>query len=318
MPKNYDGKRKRFFGDRPLEHTFWDILKWRFLEKRSVWPKEVVPSSNIVQSSYDEASDSLRVTYIGHATLLVQSHALNILTDPHFSKRASPIPWLGPKRVQPPGIPISSLPRIDIIFISHNHYDHLDITSLKQIWKLYHPLIVTPLGNEKIIRKAIPKANIKTLDWHEKTDLSPKISLQLLPSQHWSRRYLWDTNKSLWGAACIFTDRQTFLFVGDTGFDEQLFKDIKETIGRPLDIAALPIGSYDPRWVMSYAHMSPEEAWKAFKILEGKVLIPTHYDVFHLADEPFGEALPRLKAAAMKESSRIRALNPGEYTEFVS
>lgn len=310
---HFDGKHF-FWRAKPYKHNFIDLIKWKVLERRPNWPKHVphIP----VKKPPSKIDDKLRVTYIGHATLLIQSANLNILTDPQFSLRASPFSGFGPKRVQLPGVKISDLPPIDIVFVSHNHYDHLDIDSLRFLWKRDKPLIITPLGNDKIIRQVNPRINLQVMDWEESIPLSDDVICQLLPSQHWSARTIWDKNEALWGSACFKFDQKSVLFLGDTGFDEKLFKKIKKVIDPYPDIVVLPIGSYEPRWFMSYAHMSPEEAWQAFQILEGQYLLPIHYDVFPLGDEPFGEALPRLKNAAGVNLNQILPLKVGENFEF--
>lgn len=304
----HDGK-KFFIPKKPFPHGFKEVLKWRLLNKRPKWPKKIPPLPT--QEIPKKLEENLQVTYIGHATFLIQASKLNILTDPVFSERASPFKWMGPKRVQPPGVPLSKLPKIDMIFVSHNHYDHLDLPSLKKIWKRDKPIIITPLGNEKILRKVNRHIQIQTLDWNEVISLPYEGTLKLLPAQHWSARSLFDRNQALWGSAWITLDKYKILFIGDTGFDPELFKHIKKENGAP-DLVMLPIGSYAPRWLMSYSHMNPEEAWDAFHILKGKYLIPSHYDIFQLGNEPFGEALSLLKKAAGKHWDQVLPLKPGE------
>lgn len=316
LPSDHFDGEKFFFPNKSFNPKFKDILKWRLLGKRSIWPRSVpvVPAPDPIE----RVEDRTRITYIGHATLLIQSSGLNILTDPLFSSRASPFRWLGFKRVQKPGLSLSRLPPIDAIFISHDHYDHLDFQSLKKIWQRDQPIIVTPLGNDKIIRRIHPRIEIRTLDWEESTTLSPTVSLKLLPSQHWSARTLFDRNRALWGAACFYCEQETILFMGDTGFDAELFAELRTKIGKPLDVALLPIGSYEPAWLVSFAHMSPESAWEAFKILQGRYFLPIHYDVLPLGDEPYGEALPRLVKAAGEQSDQVLGLKVGQHIDLVS
>lgn len=310
---HFDGHRF-FLPDAPLQAKLASLLKWRLWGRRSVWPRHI-PLEN-VHTPVKRISDALRVTYIGHATVLLQADNLNILTDPQFSQRASPIRWGGPKRVQSPGVSIGHLPPIDAVFVSHNHYDHLDIPSLQKIWKRDQPLIVTPLGNDTIIKRAIKNARVTTLDWKETITFTNGVTLQLLPCQHWSARSPFDRNRALWGTAMIQFSRQSVLYMADSGFNEKLFKSLRSLMASPPDVAILPIGTYDPRWFMSYAHMCPEEAWETFCLLEASYLIPIHYDIFPLADEPYGEAVDRLKAVASKQSNRVIALPCGQHHDF--
>lgn len=305
MKKHYDGRR--FFNpENAFPHNFVSVLKWRLSRKNHApWPKhkgyQCTPEKRV--------SDALQITYIGHATLLIQSDNLNILTDPMFSKQAGPLSLMGPKRVVPPGVSLRHLPHIDVIFVSHNHYDHLDRPSLRYLIKRDNPRIVTPIGNEKIIKHS---TRIRGLDWGDLLPLNEKCSIQLLPAKHWSARTPFDRNKALWGSAAIYFEHQTVFFVGDSGFDSALYHQIRKMLRHTPDVVILPIGSYAPRWLMEYNHMNPEEAWEAFKILQGKYLIPTHHDVFQLGDEPYGEALERLKKAAGNGWNQTHPLKPGE------
>lgn len=300
-----------YFPKKPFKHNVKEVFKWRLFGKHPIWPRNV-PVVN-AEDPPDRVHGPIRVTYIGHATLLIQSSGLNILIDPHFSKRASPIKWMGFKRVQKPGLTLSKLPPIDYIFVSHDHYDHLDLASIRKIWKKDQPIIITPLGNDKIIKRAHRGMQIETLDWGEQIKLSAHIALKVLPAQHWSARTPFDRNRALWSSACFYINDKTVFFMGDSGFDHQLFVNLKNMIGKKPDIALMPIGSYEPGWLMSYAHMSPEESWTAFNILQGEKFLPIHYDVFPLGDEPYGEALPRLMQAAGEDSAKVVPLNAGEH-----
>ncbi len=311
---HFDGE-SFFFPDKPYHFDIKAVLKWRLFTRRTIWPKHVA-----VKPALDPVSrvhGKIRVTYIGHATLLIQTSGLNILTDPHFSHRAGPLRWIGPKRIQEPGLHLERLPPIDVVFVSHNHYDHLDIPSLRRIWRRDRPLIVTPLGNDTIIRRRIDsKMDIKTLDWGEEMQLGVGATLKLLPCQHWSGRTIRDYNRALWGAAYMCFEEHSVLFVGDTGFSASLFKQMRAMMKRTPDVIALPIGCYEPHSITGYSHMSPEQAWEAFNLLEGEKLLPTHYDVFPLANEPYGEALERLKRAAGLHLRCVLPLRVGEHAEL--
>lgn len=310
---HFDGK-KFFYPGKSFNPNFLKVLKWRLFGRRPKWPEGIAVKSVMLQQNIHP--NSIRTTYIGHASFLIQVQGFNILLDPHFSLRASPLSWLGFKRVQKPGITLTQLPRIDVIFISHNHYDHLDLPSLTKIWKRDNPRIITPLGNDKVIHPRIKKAQIDTLDWGNSLSLSDQCSLTLLPAQHWSARSLFDRNYALWGSACLTMQDKTIFFMGDSGFDPQLLKEIRQKIGVKIDLAILPIGSYAPQWLMSYSHMNPEEAWEAFRILEADWMIPMHYDTFQLGDESYGEALPRLLQKADVQNHKVIALSPGKHFDL--
>ena len=271
-----------------------DVLKWRLLGERPKWPKKQLrPADRVIPA--ERVNGPISVTYIGHASLLIQACGINVLVDPHFS--------------QLPGLSLSDLPPIDLIFVSHNHYDHLDLPSLSQLWKRHRPQLIAPLGNDRTIPKEM---GLQMLDWGQTAVVSEQVSLQLLPCRHWSARTPFDRNRALWGAASLRFGDKLVLFVGDSAFDLQLFEEMRVMIGSPPDLVILPIGAYEPRWFLSEVHMNPEEAWQAFQILGGKQLVPTHYDVFPLADEPFGEAIARLEAAAGPEWNRVLSLAVGQ------
>jgi L-ascorbate metabolism protein UlaG (beta-lactamase superfamily) len=256
-------------------------------------------------------NSTLRLTFVGHATFLIETEGVAILTDPIWSDRASPFSWIGPKRYSPPGVDFSELPRIASILITHNHYDHLDIPTLISLVERDNPLIITFLGNDSIIHQAIPSARVVALDWGEKYSLSPAVSIHGEPSLHWSARGLLDRNKALWGAFVMRTPHGNAYFVGDSAFGSgELYQKIRETYG-PLRVAILPIGAYAPRWFMAGVHMSPDEASQAFRLLGSPTTYASHFDTFPLADEEASEA-PRLLKESLKEGEKFEVLTPGE------
>lgn len=261
-----------------------DVLKWRFAGTRADWPESVEndprPPLGIPQRG------EVTVTYIGHATFLIQAEGLNVLTDPVFSERASPFASVGPKRVRKPFIPLESLPKIDVVFVSHNHYDHLDQPSLSWLSRNHAPQFITPLGNPRLIKPCTDGCRVTALDWHESAPLAGGGSLTIIPVQHWSRRGINDINRDLWGGAIIQAGGQKIFFPADTGFDEGLFKDLHKRYGSP-DLALLPIGAYEPRWFMNYSHMNPDEAVQTHKILSPKKSMGYHFETFQLTDEAF-------------------------------
>lgn len=278
---------------------FLDILKWRLRGKRADWP-DFVPIKQGTKP--DTHSSAMKVTYIGHASFLVQVGGINILLDPVFSERASPFGFMGPKRVTNPAFPLESLPDIHAVFISHNHYDHMDMASLSWLANNKKPHFYTPLGNPRLIKLVTGKHPLSTLDWHDRVEIGAGVSLTLTPSQHWSRRSLSDTNRDLWGGCLLQNESQTLYFAGDTGFHHHLFEDFYKRYGAP-DLALLPIGAYEPRWFMAYSHMNPEDALKAHHIIKAKKSIGYHFEVFQLTDEAF-EA-PRQKTLRLLQAYKI-------------
>jgi L-ascorbate metabolism protein UlaG (beta-lactamase superfamily) len=246
------------------------------------------------------ATNHFAVTWIGHATALVQIGAVNVLTDPHFSERASPVQWMGPRRWQPPGIALAELPRIDVVLISHNHYDHLDEASVRALNAQPGgpPLFVVPLGVERWLA-GVGITNVRALDWWDKTEAAG-VTIHMTPVQHWSRRTLADTNATLWGGYVVEgraegRQRRVF-FAGDTGYSAQHFKDVGARFG-PLDLALLPIGAYEPRWFMRTQHVDPEEAVQIHKDLRAHRSIGIHWGTFQLTDEPLDAPVRDLAAA---------------------
>ena len=239
------------------------------------------------------------LTWIGHCTLLLQIAGLNILTDPVFSQRASPFTFLGPERGTPPGLKIEELPPIDIILISHNHYDHLDSWSIKQLL-LHSPQaqVMVPLKLKNWF-KGMSFANVYEHDWWEERQID-KVLITAVPSQHWSNRGF-DRNETLWCAWTIHTDNFSFIFIGDTGYSDD-FKDIHSRLGS-FDLAAIPIGAYNPRWFMKNHHQNPEEAVQCMLDLGAKKAVATHWGTFLLTLEPMEEP-PQLLSKALVEKGK--------------
>lgn len=280
----------------------WDVLKWRMEGNRADWPESV---KNDPRPPIDPEPAGWKVTFIGHASLLVQMNSHNILIDPVFSERMSPFSHIGPKRVRPPFLPLEALPDIHTVFVSHNHYDHLDLPSLAWLAANRKPHIITPLGNPRIIKGCVNGCTITALDWHEAAPLAGGLSLTVTPAQHWSRRGFNDINRDLWGG-CMLKDKtsgKSFYYSGDSGFYAGLFEDIRTRHGAP-DIACLPIGAYAPRWFMQYSHMNPEEAVRAFRLLGAKRGMGFHFETVQLTDEPYGEPRAKTMEALRKENIR--------------
>jgi len=204
------------------------------------------------------------ITWIGHATLLVQLDGLNILTDPHWSNRASPVSFAGPKRLVPPGLPFELLPRIHVVLISHDHYDHLDLSTVLRLAQTHAPRFVVPLGMQRwFTDRGI--GHVEEYDWWDSEKIDGAV-LTCVPVQHFSGRTLWDQNRRLWCGWSIQGRQQQCFFAGDTGYHRGLFAEIAERLG-PIDLAAVPIGAYLPPAIMQYVHSTPEQAVQIFSDL---------------------------------------------------
>jgi len=235
------------------------------------------------------------VTWIGHATALVQLGGMNFLTDPHFSERASPVQFIGPKRWQPPGIALTELPHIDVVLMSHNHYDHLDAGSVARLQRQRAgaPLFLVPLGLDRWMDGAGVKA-VRKMDWWDAIAVGD-ARITFVPAQHWSRRTLADTNTTLWGGFVISAAGRSVYFAGDTGYGPD-FKEIGARFGG-FDLSLLPIGAYEPRWFMKSAHVNPEEAVRIHRDVRSRRTVAIHWGTFPLTDEPLDQPLTELAVA---------------------
>lgn len=256
------------------------------------------------------------VTWIGHATLLVQMGGVTFLTDPTWSDRPSPVPLIGPKRFIKPGLAMADLPPIDFVLISHNHYDHLDLPTLRALSRRSSKTqFFVPVGNGELLRQqGIEQVN--ELNWGEQIKFAD-IGIYCLPSQHWSKRSLADDNKALWSSWAVISANRRFYFAGDTGYFSG-FKDIGSRLG-PFDLAALPIGAYQPSAMMRDTHMNPEQAITAAVDLTTRRAVAIHFGTFDLSDEPLAEPPMRFAAAARSstlDEADAWVLQIGETREF--
>jgi L-ascorbate metabolism protein UlaG (beta-lactamase superfamily) len=270
-----------------------DLWRWQRMRKRVAWPKTVVDPP--AQPPPDHVAEGeAACTFIGQATYLVKLAGLTLLTDPIFSERASPFRFAGPKRVRPPGLSLDRLPPIDVILLSHNHYDHMDLASLKALHARFRPTIVTGLGNGAYLAtKGIPGAI--ELDWWETCAPRPGLAVRYVPAQHWSSRTLRDRRRMLWGGHVVEASGVRLYFAGDTGFFPG-FAAIRARCGAP-DVALLPIGAYEPRWFMKTQHMNPAEAVEAHRILGAGLSLAMHWGTFQLTDEGIEEPITAFDAA---------------------
>ncbi len=308
---HFDGVR--FFSPvQPQDKGLKELLRWQFGGGRKAWPER--DPSPFRDRPPAEVRD-LRVTLIGHASFLIQVAGLNILADPVFAERASPLSFSGPKRVNAPGIAFEDLPPVHAVLITHNHYDHLDLGALRMIWQQHRPRFVAPLGNDAIIRAGHPEISVETRDWGGSVDLGNGVAAHLEPAYHWSARGLNDRRMALWCAYVLTTPAGVIYHVGDTGFgDGAIFRAVRERFGRPR-LAHLPIGAYEPRWFMRPQHMNPEDAVEAFRLVGAEQALGHHWGTFRLTNEGIKEPVADL-GRALREAGipeeRFRPLRPGE------
>jgi len=278
------------------------------LEPRTPWPRRVDEPAR-QPAPRDDASAV--VTFIGHATFLIQTAAGNILTDPMYSNRAGPWNLAGPRRVRAPAVAFDDLPDISVVLLSHNHYDHCDLRTLRRLARRFDPLVLTPLGNAALVRSA-GICRVEELDWWQEARTSP-LPVTLTPARHFSARGLRDRNRALWGGFSITAGTRRLYFAGNTAY-APFFTDIRQRLG-PVDLALLPIGAYEPRWFMRSVHMNPEEAVQAHLELEAAESIGMHFGTFQLTTEGIDEpvrALDVARRARAVPSARFRAMGGGE------
>ena len=295
-----------------------DLFAW-FVDRqwrgtKSKWPKWA-PSPYADRPPERVEGAAWRISYVGHASWLIQTAGLNLLLDPVWSERASPFRLVGPKRVNDPGIAFTDLPPIDVVLVSHGHYDHLDVATLSRLAAAHHARVITPLGNDTIMRNHDPAIAAQAYDWDDRVEIGAGMAVTLVPTSHWSARNLSDRNMSLWASFVIETPGGRLYFVGDSGYgDGRYFRRARERHGR-LRLAILPIGAYEPRWFMHDQHMNPAEAVQALGDCGAEMALAHHYGTFQLTDEAIDAPLlalaDALKAAGILPE-RFRALRPGE------
>ena len=277
--------------------NFKDFWKWR---KESNKPESIEFPLAKNNPKYLKSNKYERtITWVGHSTFLIQIDGINILTDPHFTKRASPLSFIGPSRTTPPGLKIDDLPFINLVLISHNHYDHLDAKTIKQLLRkqnINQPIFFVPLK----LKESISKLGASNVIEHEWWQMSKYKTLEIysVPVQHWSKRTFNDTNKTLWCGWVVKMSSFKYFFVGDTGYSKD-FQDIQKMFGE-FDLCTIPIGAYAPRWFMKDSHCNVEEAIQIHRDVNSKKSIAMHWGTFQLTDEPMDEPIKLLKKLSKK------------------
>ncbi|HEV7408641.1 MAG TPA: MBL fold metallo-hydrolase [Bradyrhizobium sp.] len=316
---HFDG-RHFFDSDGSPPKSLGEVLRWQFGpdRRRQPWP-EWAPSSYADTPPPRVTGDKVRLSFVGHASWLIQTSGLNILIDPVWSDRASPFSFAGPKRHNAPGIAFDALPPIDIALVSHGHYDHLDVATLSRLNEKFSPRVITPLGNDATMRSADSAIRAEAFDWHNRIQLGSGVAVTLVPTRHWSARGLFDRNKALWASFVLETPAGKLYIVCDSGYgDGKHFRRVAEAHG-PLRLAILPIGAYEPRWFMRDQHMNPADAVKALADCRATQALAHHHGTFQLTDEAIDApitALGEALEAANIPRERFVALKPGQVVEI--
>jgi L-ascorbate metabolism protein UlaG (beta-lactamase superfamily) len=267
---------------------FSDFLSWRFNreEPKTDWVYREVQKIDRLPAPKDKTS----VTFINHSSTVIQMHGVTVVTDPIWSERASPVSFAGPKRYHAPPISLEGLGWVDVVIISHNHYDHLDLPTLIELERLYSPLFLVPLGNGSLLQgEGIVR--VQELDWWQ-TQVYKNVEITLTPAQHWSKRSLWNDNQMLWGSYFIQAGEDSVYFAGDTGYSDH-FEKIHKQFGAPM-LALLPIGAYQPEWFMQDNHIGPSMLPQIKDDLKAKKVMTIHFGTFALGDDGQDEPVEEL------------------------
>ncbi|MDQ1266951.1 MAG: Lactamase protein [Bacteroidota bacterium] len=278
---NFDGVQFHNTDSSESRNSFLNFLWWRLTRQPGYWldwhdnPIFPPPSERVGISE-------IKAAFIGHATVLLQCDSLNILTDPVFSDNIGPFILFNQKRKMPPGIRFENLPPIDIVLVSHNHFDHLDLPSLQRLQDRYHPLILVPLGSRQFLEEN-GITNVREFDWWNDTIIANHLKITFVPSRHFSRRGLCDGDNTLWGGYVIEADLGNIYFAGDTGFGSH-FAEIVKKFGS-FSLSLLPIAPIEPRWFMKDIHLDPAEAVEAHILLHSRYSMAIHFGTFQQTDD---------------------------------
>ena len=303
---HFDGRR--FVNPTGIAGQPFTAVPRMLLERRTPWPPRIDEPPRLPPPR--QGADAA-ITFIGHSTFLIQTAAGNILTDPMYSLRAGPFNVVGPRRVRQPAVRFDDLPRIAIVLLSHNHYDHCDRHTLRMLAERFDPIVMTPLGNGALVRSAGIR-RVEELDWWQEAKTAA-LPITLTPAHHFSARTPFDRNRALWGGFTVVAGGARIYFAGDTAY-APFFRELPQRLGR-IDLALLPIGAYEPRWFMRAVHMNPAEAVQAHLDLGALESIGMHFGTFQLTTEGIDEPLRGLEDACRSRNipvSVFRTLGFGE------
>jgi L-ascorbate metabolism protein UlaG (beta-lactamase superfamily) len=299
----------RFFNPGVQDHNFRQALKWMRTRQPGAWPRWI-PSTPGPKPPERVEGAALRVTFVNHATVLLQTEGLNLLTDPVWSRRISPVSFLGPERHRDPGIRFEDLPPIDAVLLSHNHYDHLDTPTLRRLAAEHHPAVFCPLGVAPLVRRCGLRG-VQELDWGQATTWRGR-RIHCVRAQHFAARTPFDRNRTLWCGWVLEADAGNLYFAGDSGFGD-FFAEIGRRFA-PIRLALLPIGAYEPEWFMGPVHMTPEQAVESWEMAGASVAVGIHFGTFALADDAEADPPARLRRAlaGREDADRFWILSEGE------
>ena len=300
---HFDGREFHNLDGAPAGRSLTDVLRWKLFGGRiAAWPKRLPAEAVSPVLPTDLGPAETVATFVGHSTFLLQfANELNVLTDPVWSERVSPVTFAGPRRVRPPAIAFDALPPVQLVLVSHGHYDHLDLATLRRLDQRFNPLFLTGLGNHAFLR-GHGLRQVEELDWwqsHRFRDLAVTFT----PAQHWTSRSGFKRNDTLWGGFWLRADNLQMFFAGDTGLGRH-FALIREKLGAP-DLAFLPIGAYEPRWFMREQHMNPADAVQAHRMLGSHRSVAMHFSTFQLTDEAIDQ--PAIDLAAALQAAQVNS-----------
>ncbi|HWK12252.1 MAG TPA: MBL fold metallo-hydrolase [Vicinamibacterales bacterium] len=307
---HFDGER--FFNPHgPAARPVKDVVTWQRTRQRAVWPVSVALQPH-APPPREVPPGRVAVTFIGHSTFLLRTPAAAVITDPVFTTHAGPFGRTGPRRVRPPALGIADLPPLDLVLLSHNHYDHLQPSSLRAVARSGRPRLVTSLGLRPLAG-SYGFRHATELDWWESCDIEGVARVTSVPAQHFSARTLWDRNRTLWTGFIVESGGATIYFAGDTGYSPD-FIEIGRRFPR-IDVALIPVGAYEPRWFMHPVHVNPEEAVRIHADVGARRSFGMHFGTFQLTDEGIDEpvaALSRARDAAGVSADAFGLLDFGE------